>query len=147
MKFLKNQSGVTLVELVMLIIVMAIIIPPLASGFSTSGKMVSIKKNLQLALTESEACAEHILGIRRKVTYSDVTSGIANTICDISVPLTTDFSAVPLTRTVDIYDIVNGAYVLNVADPNCPVNCKNVYVTVTKSGDVINQIQFMLVDY
>ena len=146
MKSLRTQSGVTLVELVMLIIVMAIIIPPLASGFSTSGKMVSIKKNLQLAITESEACAEHILGIRRKMTYADVISGTSNILCD-SITETAEFSAASLTRTLDIYDIVNGAYVLDVSDPNCPVNCKNIYVRVTRSGDLINEIQFMFVDY
>lgn len=146
MKPLKKQSGVTLVELVMLIVVMAIVVPPLASGFSTSGKMVSIKKNLQLAITESEACAEHVLGIRRKNTYAFVASGTSNTLCDLIIE-TAEFSAASLTRTVDVYDIVNGAYVLDVADPNCPVNCKNVYVTVTKSGEIINKIQFMLVDY
>ena len=146
MNNIKKQLGVTLVELVMLIIVMAIIILPLASGFSTAGKMVPIKKNLQLAITESEACAEHILGIRRKLTYGDVTSGAPSIICD-GITEVSEFDAASLTRTVNIYDIVNGAFVLNVTDPNCPVNCKNVYVTVTKSGDVINQIQFMLVDY
>ena len=145
MTSLKKQSGVTLVELVILIVVMAIIIPPLASGFSTSGKMMGVKKNLQLAVFEMEACAEHILGVRRKQGYGAINEG-DSTICDIAVPSTSEFSAVPLTRIVTITEVFFGS------NTECPIlgpsdGCKKVYVSVKKGTQVVSSVEFMLVYY
>ena len=138
---LKKPSGVTLVELVILVVVMGIIIPPLASGFTNSAKMISVRKNLQLGVTESSACAEHILGLRRKGAYADIALGSNNTICD-SITYTTAFTSASLGRTVNIVTVDPAV------DPTCPsATCKMVDIEIDKSGQAISSIQFMLADY
>jgi len=135
----KKQSGVTLIELIVLMVVMAIIIPPLASGIGTSGDMVGIQRNIQLAVSESQACAEHILGTRRKNGFAAIVPvSLDSSICSV-VTHTTEFLAVPLNRTVDIVD--------SSGDAACPGTCKTVDITIDKAGQSISSIQFMLIDY
>lgn len=116
----KLDSGVTLVELVIVIVVVGILIVPLASGFSTTVRSLSINNELQTSVTYAQECAEHILYMRR-----DPAQGFASIVTPLCTTLPTSGS---LNRSVTVSNIVAGAGLC----PATAAACKSVAITVTQ---------------
>ena len=60
-----KQKGVTLVELVIVMIVFSILAVPLSNGFLSVSKSLIINEEVKAASNLARACAEHILYQRR----------------------------------------------------------------------------------
>jgi len=134
--FRSKQSGVTLLELVLVIVTVGILTAPIASGFKILGQGFGLNRELQMSAAIAQECAEHLLQLARN---GDVATITAST-CDNDLPAIpglTEFSTITR-ETLSIPDLSGGA---------CPSGetCLDVTVTVSVSGNARSVIQFLLV--
>lgn len=64
------DTGFSLVELVIVILVLSVVSVGLASGFAHLGSSLVLNEDAQAAAQQAQACAEHILGSRRNRGYT-----------------------------------------------------------------------------
>lgn len=65
-----RDTGFSLVELVIVIVVLSVVSVGLASGFAHLGSSLVLNEDAQAAAQQAQACAEHILGSRRNRGYA-----------------------------------------------------------------------------
>lgn len=120
---MKYQQGVTLVELIMLIIVLGVIAIPLSNGFLSVSQALMTNNDAHQANNLTRACAEHLLYQRRSGTTTFNTTD-----CD-GLP---GFSASG-TVSITASDSSNNA-------PLCPVptsgttTCDEIYISSANSA-------------
>jgi len=72
------QTGFSLIELVMMIVILGIASVSIASGYTQLGRSLLLNEDAQAAAQQAQACAEHILGSRRNrgyaLTFADCTA-------------------------------------------------------------------------
>jgi len=117
----RYQTGLTLIELTLLILVMGVVIVPLSTGLLSASRSFSVNDELHKSTADAQACADHILAIRRDPAqgYSAIVDGggMCSSISSIS----------GLTRTVTVTDTS--------ANPPCPSgDCKDVLIDVSING-------------
>lgn len=135
MRARRKQSGVTLVELVLVLIVVGIF----GVYFMTTSKQVwrsvITGKDIEDGLYYAQACADHVIASRRNTTfgYPAITVSAPSAICD-SLPA----PPAGLSRTVN----VNNASV----DPLClGGDCKSVNIVVKSGATTVANIWIFLI--
>jgi prepilin-type N-terminal cleavage/methylation domain-containing protein len=142
-----RQRGVTLIELVISIVVIAIAAALLTIPFSTVLGSITLEDDIRRASQLVNECAEQALGKRRKpgsfagLVNGTYTADEANNPCRSSVlSLPAGFS-----RTVAICDASSAGSCPN-ASCTAGWSCKRVDVSVAK-GSYTASAAFMVIDY
>lgn len=65
-----RETGFSLIELVMVIMILGIASVGLASGYTQLGRSLLLNEDAQAAAQQAQACAEHILASRRNRGYA-----------------------------------------------------------------------------
>ena len=132
-----NQRGVSLVEIVIIIIVLGIVAIPFSNGFISVSRSFIINDEVLQSNTYAQSCAEHILYFRRSpdITtqgYANLANSATSTVCD-ALP-----NPAGLAINVDIETSL---------DPACATgNCKSVTITVASNGQPRANIEFLLMN-
>ena len=126
-----RQRGVTLVELVMVIVILGVAAVAIMDQFVNSARTYEINESVQTAAQLAQECAEHILATRRLQGYAAITP---------TCP------ALPGAFTAAGYA---SAATFGGAPAACatPPSCTQVDVVVTQSGTERARVVFMLGNY
>ncbi len=125
------QSGVTLIELIIAIVIVSIASLAIISQFSTAGRSYLSNERLQTAAQLAQGCAEHILATRRLQSYA-----IATTASCPALPAT--YTAAGYARSLSF----GAAPAACVTAP-----CTQVSVIVTHNAAEQARLVFMLGSY
>ncbi|MEZ5542582.1 MAG: type II secretion system protein [Pseudomonadota bacterium] len=128
-----RQSGFTLLELIMVIVIVVLASVPILGQFTQVAGSTLSDAEIQTATQLAQERAEQILARRRDQGYSAVAVGTTNDV------LTGNFSA--YSRTVTVTEPPAGG--------GCPVGatCKGVAVRVNRGASNRAAIAFVLVNY
>lgn len=126
---IKRQRGVTLIEMVIVIVILAIAATAIMDQFVNSANSYQTNESVQTAAQLAQECAEHILATRR---LQDYTTAIA-----------ADCSALPI---VSGYTTAVSTSAL-VSDPCVTTPCTQVDVVTTHNGTERARVVFMLGNY
>ena len=129
----KRQSGFSLIELIMVVIIMAVASVPILGQFTQVASSALIDEDIQTASQLAQERAEDILALRRNQGYAAVTLG---TTTDV---LTGDYASfsrrVTVTEPTTFGGCASGAI------------CKGVTVTVSRALKKRAEVTYVLVDY
>jgi prepilin-type N-terminal cleavage/methylation domain-containing protein len=136
---MSRQSGFTLIELVLVILVLALAGVPLFGLFTQASASLLSNERIQTAVQLAQERAESILAQRRAQDFTAIAVG---TTIDA---LGANYSAYSRTVTVSMPP----------AGPGCPLHpvtgvsatCKEVVVSVAQGPDTLAEVSFVLVDY
>lgn len=64
------QSGFSLIELIMVIVILGIASVSIAAGYTQLGRSLLLNEDAQAAAQQAQACAEHLLASRRNLGYA-----------------------------------------------------------------------------
>ncbi len=128
-----QQSGFTLIELIMVIVIVALASVPILGQFTQVAGSTLVDEELQTAAQLAQARAEDILALRRNQGYATVAVG---TTTDV---LTGSYSGYARRVTVT-QPPAGGGCALGAA-------CKGVVVTVNRGLSQRASVTFVLVDY
>lgn len=127
----KQITGLTLVEVVLVILLLSIASLTILGLFAEASKGWFVDEDLQVASQLAQERAEQILGTRRNNGYNAIAVGTTND------TLTAAFASYSRTVTVTT---VTGA--------PCPnPSCKQVSISVSRAATSLANITFQLVDY
>ena len=129
----KQQSGFSLIELIMVIIIMALASVPILGQFTQAANSTLINENIQTASQLAQERAEDILALRRDQGYAAVTPGTSNDV------LTGNYANYSRTVTVSEPSTFGGCAT--------GASCKSVVVTVNRALRKRAEITYLLVDY
>jgi prepilin-type N-terminal cleavage/methylation domain-containing protein len=132
------QRGVSLIELVIVIVAVSIGVVALGTAYLSSAKSVDLNEDIQIGWQNAQSCADFILGaVRRPGTFASVPVASPSTVCTTA--------AVPLdagsTRVVTVS-------ALAAASEPCALagwTCRLVNVSVSRSGYTAS-VNFMIVN-
>ncbi|MAT65224.1 MAG: hypothetical protein CMN57_06240 [Gammaproteobacteria bacterium] len=127
-----KQTGFSLIELVMVIVILALASLAIGSQFMQSAQSWMLDERIQTASQLAQARAEQLLADRRLNDYSAVPAGTT------TETLTGNFAGYTRTTLVSSY-----------AGAACPVlDCRQVVITVTDAdGQVRAETSLMVADY
>jgi prepilin-type N-terminal cleavage/methylation domain-containing protein len=130
--------GVSLIELIIVIVAVSIGVAALGTAYLTSAKSVTLNEDIQIAWQDAQSCAEFILGsVRRPGSFASVPAASPSPVCTAA--------AVPLnaasTRVVSVAALAAGTEPCALAS----WSCRMVNVSVTRSGYTAS-VNFMIVD-
>lgn len=128
-----RQSGFTLIELVLVIVIVALAAIPLLGQFSQVAGSTLLDEEIQTAAQLAQGRAEDILELRRNQGYTAVVTGTTTD------TLTGSYTA--YTRTVTVTEPPAGG--------GCPAGatCKGVVVDVSRGLASRAQVSLVLVNY
>lgn len=128
---IRSQCGVTLIELVMVIVILGIAAVAIMDQFVNSARTYEINESVQTAAQLAQECAEHILATRRLQGYAAITP---------SCP------TLPAAYTAAGYA---SAATFGGAPAACatPPSCTQVDVVATQGGIERARVVFMLGNY
>lgn len=128
-----RQSGFTLIELVLVIVIVAIAAVPLLGQFSQVAGSTLLDEDIQTAAQLAQARAEDILALRRRQGFAAVATGTTTD------TLTGSYSV--YTRTVTVTQPPAGG--------GCPAGatCKGVVVNVDRGLTSRARVNLVLVNY
>jgi len=130
---IRQQSGFSFIELVLVIVIVAVASVPILGQFNVVARSAVFDEDIQTAAQLAQGQAEEVLARRRTEGYAAVIPGITNV----------DFTG----------SYANYSSLLIVSDPTaiggCFVGatCKSVVVTVSSRANKLAQIEYLLVDY
>ncbi len=131
---MSRESGFTLIELVLVIIIISVASIPLFGLFSRAASSLLTNERTQTAAQLAQERAELLLAIRRSHGFAapELSS-------DTSEVLTGHYSG--YTRSTVITQPVSG--------PGCPggATCKELVVSVDEGGSTYAAVTFVLIDY
>lgn len=130
----QQNHGLTLIEVVVVILVVAVLAAPLSQGFLKIGRSLIIMDESQKAVNHAEECAEHVLATRRNTSngFANVVDNMCSfmpTLAGVSAPLVT------------VTDASAQAYCPTIASA-----CKDVHVAVSVNGVVRAEVSLLLVN-
>ncbi len=136
---MKRQSGFTLIELVVVIVILAVAAVPLFGLFTQASASLLVNERIQTAVQLAQERAESMMAQRRAADFAAIAVG---TTTDV---LGANYGA--YTRTVTVVQPPRGA--------GCPLHpvtavsaaCKEVVVNVTQGSDTLAEVTFLVVDY
>lgn len=129
-----RQTGFSLIELVIVMIVISVGLLGIASLFSNTSSSLSINESLLRTTQYTQECAEQVIATRRDLGFASINANL----CD-SLTLPGGF-----TRSLN----VSAPYSGSTGSP-CPSganNCKDVLITVA-NGSQSSSLTLMLVNY
>ncbi|MFZ5353576.1 MAG: type IV pilus modification PilV family protein [Bacillota bacterium] len=108
MRFINNNKGVSLIELVVSLAILMMVILPFSGLFLDSVKMNSSAKNRQIATQYAQQCMEYLKGIDKSTFIADIKN-----YNDSSIPLPlpaapAGFSAVAIPAAYNSYAVPSG---------------------------------------
>ena len=130
----------------MVIVVVAVAAVAIGSGFAYIARTQAISADLQRASQIAQECADYVIGLGRKPgSYAGAAPVAANSaICNaLTSPDVVPSAGAKFTRTVDIVNVA-GAGTQFCANTWA---CKRVRVSVQRGGNVLIQLNFMLINY
>lgn len=135
----RTQTGFTLVELVLVIIIISVASVPLFSLYTQATSSLLNNEDIQTAAQLAQERAERILSLRRSQGFNavpDITPGTGN----ITENLTGNFTG--FTR------------ITNITQPGTPLAgcppgavCNLVAISVNRGGPALAQVSLLLVNY
>jgi prepilin-type N-terminal cleavage/methylation domain-containing protein len=131
---MRSMRGLTLIELIMVIVVISVAATFFATSFVELSRGLGVDENAQTAAQLAQACSEHILARRRGTGgYASVASGMCT-----GIPALAGFGSYTVADTVAAY-----------AGSACPpsATCEQVTVTVTLGVTTPAQTTLLLVNY
>lgn len=130
---MSRQSGFTLIEMVLVIVILAVAAVPLFGLFTQASASLLSNERIQTAVQLAQERAESILAQRRAQDFTAVALGTTTD------ALGANYST--YTRTVTVVQPPTG--------PGCPggASCKEVVVNVAQGPDTLAEVTFLLVDY
>ena len=131
---MKSQSGFTLIEMVLVIIIISIASVPLFSLFSRAASSLLINEKTQTAAQLAQEHVEFLLAVRRAQGFvAPQLSG------NTTEALSGNYSG--YSRSTVITQAAGG--------PGCPAgaNCKEITVSVDEAGSSYAEVTLLLVDY
>ena len=136
---MNRQQGFTLIEMVLVIVIIAIASVPIFGLFTQASTSLLTNESIQTAAQLAQERAEFLLAIRRDPGQGYAAAPLANGTTDETFPVASHFST--YTRRTVISEPYVGA--------GCPggAACKEVVVSVAKSGTTYALVTFILVDY
>ena len=131
---MKTQSGFTLIELVLVIIIISIAAVPLFGMFSQAASSLLINEKTQTAVQLAQEHAEYLLAIRRNQDFNATQLSGSS-----SEALSGNFSS--YNRFTVITPAPGG--------PGCPggASCKEVTISVDEGATTYAEVTFLLVEY
>jgi prepilin-type N-terminal cleavage/methylation domain-containing protein len=131
---MKPQTGFTLIEMVLVVIIISVASVPLFGMFSRAASSLLISERTQTATQLAQERGEFLLAIRRNQGY--LAPELAGNITEV---LNGNYSS--YTRSTVINQPPAG--------PGCPGggSCKEVIVSVAEGGNTYAEVTFLLVDY
>lgn len=132
-----RHRGVTLIELVVVIVVLTAGTALLGTAFLEPAKSVADNENIQMTWRVAQACADHALGVRR----ISGTSGSYALVTSPLVPACPTLNGI--TPTIAVASTTNAGACAGLGAGNA---CKAVTVTATRSGYTAT-INFVVVNY
>lgn len=133
-----RQDGFTLIELVMVIVVIAVASIPLFGLFSQATTSLLDNESLQTGTQLAQERAELVLALRRS-------QGFNGPAAELAVGTITENLAAPYSGYVRTTTVTQPL----VAPTGCPAGatCKDVAISVTRSGQTLAQLSYLLVNY
>jgi len=132
-----RRRGFSLIEMTMVIVVVSVAAVPLLGSLAQPGRALLLAEDLQVATNVAQACADFI--VRSHHDGVTLYANITTTTCNF-LPTTTGYPPV-----------VTVSGVTSATVPACPSAltgyCKQVGVTVTKSGTKLADLSFMVTNY
>lgn len=128
-----QQSGFSLIELIMVIIIIAVASVPILGQFTQVAGSTLIDEDIQTASQLAQERAENILALRRSQGYGAITPGTSNDV------LTGIYSGYSRTVIVSEPSAVGGC--------TAGATCKSVVVTVSRAQRIRAEISYVLLDY
>jgi len=132
-----RHRGVTLIELVVVIVVLTVGTALLGKGFYEPARSVADNENIQMTWRVAQACADHALGVRR----ISGTSGSYALVTSPLVPACPTLNGI--TPTIAVSGTTNTGACFGLGGGNA---CKAVAVTASKGGYTAT-LNFVVVDY
>jgi prepilin-type N-terminal cleavage/methylation domain-containing protein len=134
----RTQSGFTLIELVVVLVIIAVASVPLFGLFSQASMSLLSNERIQTAAQLAQERAELILALKRSQGFAGAAPEIA--VGTTNETLTGNFSS--FTRDT----VINQPLV---PPSGCPAGatCREVQVSVSESGTPLSQLTFLLVNY
>lgn len=133
----RRASGVSLIELVVVIVALSIGMVILGSAFLSSARSVSVNEDVQITWQVAQACADHVLGrVRRPGAYANV-DGSSDPCTAINANGTTGCAVG--TQYVSVENLASGAGPCTVGP------CRRITVCARRNG-YDAKVLFMFVD-
>lgn len=142
----RPQQGFSLIEIVLIIVLLGVGAAAMVGMFSNVGRTLGDNQGMQTGAQLVQKCAEHIMAFRRSTLasqgYANVTIGNNTGICDASFSAVGGFTSAPVVN-VTAHDSSSLA-----ACPSATAgDCKQVDITISKSGVTMASTTLMLVNY
>lgn len=132
-----RQRGVTLIELIVVIVALTAGVALLGQFFVEPARSVADNENIQIAWQVAQACADHALGLRRA-------SGASGAFANVTSPLVPACPTLSgITPTFAVSSTSNAGVC---AGLGAGTACTAVTITATKSGYTAS-INFVVVNY
>ena len=128
-----QQSGISLIELILVIIITTLASVPILGQFTQVASSTLINEEIQTASQLAQERAEEILALRRDQGYAAVTVGTTNDV------LTGDFAGFSRSVTATEPPSFSGCAV--------SATCKGIVVTVNRGLSKRAEISYVIVDY
>jgi len=131
---MNSQNGLTLIEMVLVIIIVSLASVPLFGMFSRAASSLLINEKTQTATQLAQEHAEFLLAIRRNQSF--LAAELSSNTTEV---LNGNYSG--YTRSTVITQPPAG--------PGCPggASCKQVVISVDEGGSTYAEVSFLLVDY
>ena len=133
---MKQRSGFSMIELIMVIVAVAIGAVAIGSAFAHMSRSLALNEDLQRASQVAQECAEHVLALARppRGHYAAVAAASPSAVCN-------GMAAAGFNRVVNVTAMAAAA-------PICAAgwNCRRVQITVSK-GSAVVEVNFMIVQY
>lgn len=139
----RPQQGFSLIEIVLIIVLLGVGAAAMVGMFSNVGRTLGDNQGVQTGAQLIQKCAEHIMAFRRSTLssqgYTNVTTGNNTGICTASFTAVAGFTAAP---------VVNVTARNSTSLAACPSSdCKQVDISISKSGVTMASLTLMLVNY
>lgn len=142
-----RQRGFTLIELVAIIVLLGIVGTAILGMFGQVGRSLVTNQDTQTGAQLAQACAEHIMTLRRSPTaggYASILVGLDTNVCDASFaafPPVAGFTAAP------VVDVAQHTSATLLACPSVTAgSCKLVDIKVDNGGTQVATLTLMLVN-
>lgn len=129
----KQQSGFSLIELLLVVIIVAIASVPILGQFSHVATSALLDEDIQTASQLAQGHAEEILALRRSQGYAAVNPATS------TVGLSGRFSKYSRQVVVSEPSVIGGCA--------SGATCKSVVITVNSASKTRAEVAFVLVDY
>jgi prepilin-type N-terminal cleavage/methylation domain-containing protein len=133
--------GMSMIELIMVIVILGIAAVAIGSAFMHSSRSLRLNEDMQRAWQIAQECADHVLGTARKPgAFTAVSLAAPSSICS-SLPADAGF-----TRVVNVTAAATGSTTIALCNSTAWA-CRRVDIQVSRGAATIAALNFMLIQY